>query len=428
MSSLAILEGRTEPLRQQPYNMIGEDERAAVMRVMESRNLSGFLGRAGEGFLGGSEVRALDEEFARAFDVRFAVSFNSATTALQGAVAAAGIGPGDEVVTSPYTMSATATAVLLNGAVPVFADLSDATFCLDAASVEAAITSRARAILPVNLFGCSPDYDALMRIAEDRGLILIEDNAQGPGATYRGRKLGTIGDMGVFSFNVHKTIQCGEGGMVVTNNEGYAERLRMARNHGEIVVDDLGLDTPIVGSNYRLSELHAAIARVQLAKLDDFNTLRKARAEYLTKGLLRFPWIVPTRPPEDTSCVWYLYPFRYLSNHLKGVSRDTFARAMAAEGFPVPQGYTKPLYLQPLYQTRRMFPRTQFPFVSSEFPTDVSYDKGICPVVERLWEYEMLTTAVIHPPNTDETVDAFLDALWRIEQNADKLLELQRQV
>jgi dTDP-4-amino-4,6-dideoxygalactose transaminase len=424
--SLAILNGKSESLRQQLYNTIGSEEAAAAQRVLESRNLSGFLGRAGEGFLGGPEVRALEDAFAKEFGVKYAISFNSATTALQGAVAAVGIGPGDEVITSPFSMTATPASILLNGAVPVFADISDETFCLDAESVKSRITPRTRAILPVNLFGGSPDYDALRKIADEHSLSIIEDNAQGPGATYRGRKLGTIGDIGVFSLNVHKVIQCGEGGIAITNDEGLANRLRLVRNHGEAIVDDEGGSEPIIGSNYRLSEVHAAIAGVQLAKLEAFNVARQTLVAQLTKGLRRFSWLVPTEPPAHVSQVWYIYPFRYMADRLGGISRSTIARTLVAEGFPVAEGYVKPLYLQPVYQQKRMYPRSQFPFVSTEFPSDVSYDRGLCSVAERLWEHELLTTAVFHPPNTEETVEAFLEVLSRIEAHTTDLLAFER--
>jgi perosamine synthetase len=426
MTTLALLSGKMVPLRQKSYNEIGDEECEAAVRVMRSRKLSGFIGRAGSGFLGGEEVLELEREFCQTFGVSNAVSFNSASTALQAAVAACGIGPGDEVITTSYTMSASASAILLNNAIPVFADIDDRTYGLDPASVARRISPRTRAILAVNLFGGTPDYDALQRIAQTHELRIIEDNAQAPGATYKGKKTGTFTDIAVFSLNVHKVIQCGEGGVITTNDPHLARRAQLVRNHGEVVVDDVmdedpaSAYEPIVGSNYRLSEVHAAIAREQLKKLDRLNAIRQKRVARLTEGLKHFSWIIPWEDSLDMSRVYYLYPFRFRQEAI-GFSRKTFAAAMKAEGFPLGVGYVKPIYLMPVYQQKRMFPGSQFPFVSTEYPSSVSYDAGICPVTERLYERELLATTVYQPPNTEETIDAFLDTLACIEKDATDL-------
>lgn len=425
MNKLAILEGRTEPYRRQPYNSIGPDETAAAVRVLESRNLSGFVGRAGDAFLGGPFVRQLEKEFCDFFGIKHAVTFNSATTVLQAAVAALGIGPGDEVITSPYTMSATASAILLNGAVPVFADIHPDSYCVDPESVRRNITPRTRAIIAVNIFGGSADYDELRKIADEHGLKIIEDNAQGPGGTYRGKYLATVGDIGVFSLNVHKVIQCGEGGVLVTNDDKLAYRAQLVRNHGEVILDDTqDFDEHIMGSNYRLSEVHAAIASVQFKKLDQFNQARIDQVAYLNEKLKQFAWLVPCRVPEHIKHVYYLYPFEFKSEVL-GISRKTFAKAVVAEGFRVAEGYVKPIYLMPTYQNKRMFPRSQFPFVSTEYPNEVSYAKGICPTTERLFEKDLLTTTIHQPPNTREDVDAFCEVLKRIEAQVAELKEYE---
>ena len=177
---------------------IGAEEIAAAARVLERGPLSGFLASGKSGFYGGEEVRALEEQFAERFEIKHALAFNSATTALQAAVAALSIGPGDEVIVPPYTMSATATAVLLNGAVPIFADIDPRTFCIDPVSVRERVTPHTKAIIAVNLFGQSADYDALTEIAQEHHLSIIEDNAQAPGARYDGRDTGTLRDITVF--------------------------------------------------------------------------------------------------------------------------------------------------------------------------------------------------------------------------------------
>jgi len=407
-------------LVERPYNSIGEEEVKAAEQAVRSSPLSGFVGRAGEAFLGGRYVKKLENDFKERFKVSYAVSFNSATTALQAAVAALGIGPGDEVVTSPFTMAATSAAILLNNAIPVFADVDQDSFCLDPASVESRITTRTKAILAVNIFGGSADYAALSDIAKRQDLKIIEDSAQAPGGMFDGKYTGTIGDVGVYSLNIHKVIQCGEGGVLVAKDENVAYRAQLVRNHGEVVVDDLGQSEPLVGSNYRLSEVHAAIAIEQLKKLDGFNEYRREMAEYLTGRMEEVSWLVPCKVEKNIKHVYYVYPFRYLP-HVLGLKRETLAAALLQEGYRISQGYQKPLYLLSLYQDKRPYPRSQFPFVSGDYPTEVSYAKGLCPTAERLYEKEMLYTTMFQPPNNKGTIDGFIDALKLIELQVEDL-------
>jgi dTDP-4-amino-4,6-dideoxygalactose transaminase len=214
--SLALFGGRsTLPKSLCPIHNIDEREVKAAIRVLRRGPLSGFLASARKGFLGGREVLRLEGLFAKKFKVKYAISFNSATTALHGAIVALGIGPGDEVIVPPYTMSASVTAVLANGAVPIYADIDEHTFCIAPDAIERAITKRTKAIMAVNLLGGAADYKRICHMAKKYKIAVIEDNAQAPGARYYGKYTGTIGDIGVFSFNIHKTMQTGEGGMLV---------------------------------------------------------------------------------------------------------------------------------------------------------------------------------------------------------------------
>lgn len=428
MSKLAFLLNKKIEDFEKPYISIGREEETAVLEVLKSRNLSGFLGRAGDRFLGGKYVRSFEADFAKYFSVKYVISFNSATSALQAAITAAGIGPGDEVITSPFTMSASASAILFNNALPVFADIDDRTFCLDVKSIEKNISKKTRAIMVINLFGGCPNYDYILKIAREHNLLVIEDNAQGAGAKYKNKFLGTIGDMGIFSFNVHKTIQSGEGGVLVTNNKKFAFRAQLFRNHGEVVIDDLeneGVYEPILGGNFRFSEINAAIASEQLKKLKGLNSTRIENAQYLTRRLENIKWLIPFHPNRGCICTYYVYPIRFLSQKI-GIGRNTFAKAMEAEGFPVSQGYQKPLYLFPLYQKTRIYPDSLFPFVSSEFRTAVSYKKGICPVTERLFDKEILTTTIFQPPNDSKVIDDFVSKIKLIENNIDDLKNYEK--
>lgn len=432
MGKLALF-GGTPVLKKKlaPYNSIGIEEEKAVGRVMRERILSDFVARDGQWFLGGKYVKQLEKDFCKYFNVKYAISFNSATTALQAAVGALGVGPGDQVITSPYTMSATASAILSNNTLPVFADINENSFCLEAKSIEKNITKRTKALLVVNLSGSTPDYDSIIKIARKNNLKIIEDNAQAPGATYKGKYAGTIGDIGVFSFNFHKTIQCGEGGVLITNNKKYAFRAQLIRNHGEVVMDDLRGNPqqyePILGNNFRLTELQSAIAIEQLKKLKKFNQQRIVSADYLTAKLKKFSWLVPPQTNKKNVHVYYVYSMRFLEEKI-GISRDTFSRAMEAEGFVLGQGYQKPLYLLPIYQKQEIYPHSKFPFVSKDYPQKVVYKKGICPVAERMYEKEYLGSTICQPPTTKKEIDLFVKALEKIGENINELKKYEKKV
>lgn len=405
------------------YN-IGNKEISAVNKLLKRGPLSDFVGAVGKYFLGGKYVKKLEELFCKKFGIKYAVSFNSATTALHAAIVALGIGPGDEVIVSPYTMSASATVILMNGAVPVFADIDEKTFCIDPVSVRKCVTPRTKAIMAVNIFGGPADFDELLKIAKEHNLKIIEDNAQAPGAKYKGRYAGTIGDIGIFSFNVHKVIQSGEGGVLVTNNPDYALRAQMSRNHGEVYADQdpnysLG---PIIGSNYRMTEIEAAIAFEQLKKLDFLNKKRIELVNYLNKKLSGIDGLELPYVPKDYFHVFYGHPIKINEKKL-GISRDVFVKAMAAEGFGMSAGYVKPIYLLRLYQEKKVFNQTKFPFEGSHYSGKVDYSKGICPVVERMYEKEISINSICQYPRTKKEIDLFVAAVKKILANRSELLK-----
>lgn len=423
LTRLALLGG--EPVRRKPYpahNTIGEEERAAVTSVLDSGLLSGFVAGGSEEFLGGPEVRRLEAAYCAKFRAKHAVAFNSATSALHACVAAAGIGPGDEVITSPYSMSASATCVLMQNAVPVFADVEERTFCLDPDSVVKLITPRTRAIVAVNLLGQPAELGALREIARRHALRLIEDNAQAPGATYRGRYTGTIGDMGVFSLNRHKTIQCGEGGIAVVDDSNLALRLQLLRNHGETVVESHGDPTlyGMIGWNYRMTELQAAVARAQVQKLDWLNAWRVRLAEHLTKRLRGCEYLEPPAVRAECSHVYYSYAMRIRSD-LWGVPRDSVVKALVAEGIPVGRGYAKPLHLLPLFRRGRHVGGRGCGPACPAYQGNVDYREGLCPVAERLYRDEVLTTNICRYPAVEADVDDLVAAVEKVFANRDAL-------
>jgi perosamine synthetase len=415
------------PVRKEPfpvYRTIGAEEKKVVMEVLDSGVLSQFLGTWSPEFYGGPRVQKLEREWASFFKVKHAISVNSATSGLYAAVGAAGVGPGDEVIVSPYTMTASAAAVLVYGAIPVFADIDPDIFCLSPQSIRQLTTSRTKAIIVVDIFGHPADMDEVIAIAREHELIVIEDTAQAPGALYRGRYAGTLADMGVFSLNYHKTIQCGEGGVVVTDNDDLAERLQLIRNHGETVVKSKGTQdiVNLIGFNYRMTEVEAAIASEQLKKLEGLLQPRIAAAGFLTERLAKHPGIIPPAVRPDVRHGYYVYAIRYDAAQT-GVARDKFVAALNAEGIPMFKGYVEPLYLQPLYQRRIAHGRDGFPFTYSGYKGQVCYDRGICPVTERMHFEELMYTNICHAnigqKDLEDTVTAF-------EKVLDNLHELRR--
>ncbi|MDX6702725.1 MAG: perosamine synthetase [Baekduia sp.] len=414
MTSLALHGG--DPVRDRPFPDrpgLGAEEREAVDAVMASGVLSQYLGAWHEDFHGGPRVKALEAAWAQRFGVRHALSMNSATSALYAAAAAAGVGPGDEVIVSPYTMTASAVCALVHGAVPVFADVDADTFCLDPQSVRARITPRTKAIVAVDLFGLPAPMDALMAIAREHGLTLIEDAAQAPGASWQGRSAGTLGHIGVYSLNYHKTIHCGEGGIAVTDDPRLAQRLALARNHGEAAVEAMGsTEYDVLGCNYRMGEIEAAIARVQLDRLESLTAPRIAHAEHLNARLADLEGITSPHVPEGARHVYYLYVNR-LDPDVLGVSRAAFAAALRAEGVPVVEGYVAPLYRQPLYRRR-----AAAALRGADVP---DYADGLCPVTERLHDHEVLYHPHIHAGLTEADVEDIAQAFRKVHRHRARL-------
>lgn len=432
MAQLAINGG--SPLRTKKfpaYRVIGEEEKKEVMRVMDSGILSRYLGCWHPDFYGGPEVQAFEKEWAEYFGVKHAIAVNSCTSGLQCAVGAIGTDQGDEIIVTPYSMVCSATAPLWYGAIPVFADVEAEYFCLDPKSVEEKITERTKAIIVVDLFGQPYDADAINAIAKKHNLLVIEDCAQAPFAKYKGKFAGTLGDIGVFSLNYHKHIHTGEGGMIVTDNDELAEKVRLIRNHAEGVVEEKGETSLInmVGYNFRLTELQAAIGRAQLKKLEGLVKERAENCEYLADRLSKLPGIKSPKIREGATHAYYQQPFLFDENEA-GISRDKFIEAVKAElpatelreleGQQIGAGYVKPIYLLPLFQKRIAFGKSGYPF--SLIKNDsVSYDKGTCPVTEKLHEKELFTHEFMRPPATREDLDDVVKAFEKVIENLAEL-------
>ena len=407
------------PVRTKPWMdnfTVGNEEKQAVLRVLDSGYLSLFEGSHVPdppfSFYGGTEVQSLEKMWCDYYKCGYAVAVNSATSGLYAAVGALELGYGDEVIVSPYTMSACAMAPMIYGAIPVFADVELDTGSLDPKSIEKLITKRTKAILVVHQFGIPANMDKIMNIAKENDFRVIEDCAQAHGAKYKDKFVGTIGDIGVFSLNVNKTIQTGEGGVCVTNSEELRYRLALIRNHGEAVVGpaQYAKITNIAGFNYRLTEIQAAIAKEQLKKLDDLNDKRLEMVEYLTNELKEIDFLSPFQGRKDCKSTYYVYPVRFLPEVAK-VSRSEFVKVVNAEGINFYQGYTKPLYLQPVYQNKHLF-KNGYTFSATENKECfMHYSSGTCPNAERLYFNEMLINEHVRFPHSINDVYDIAEAI-----------------
>lgn len=398
------------------WPIVTDAERKAVSRALGGELVS-FRASRGPWFLGGPEVQALEEMVADYHDVKHAVSFTSATAALHGAVVACGVEPLDEVVVTPYSFNSSATAPLMHNAIPVFADVTGTDFCLDPDSVREAISPSTSAIIVVHLFGGMADMDAIMEIAEKFGLAVIEDCAQAPGSRYKNRKAGTIGDCGVFSFVGQKNVSCGEGGMLITNDDEIARIARLVRNHAD------ALGEPILGYNYRMTEYQAALAGAQWPKMDECNHHRRILAGYLAEGLSGLPGISILNPRPNDWHSYYVFPILY-DEKAVGLSRDKFVEAVNAEGVPVGGGYIKPLNMLPLFEQRAHFAfRAYAERHTREIGQSPSppYGEGVCPVAEDLWRNRMIITMVTRPPNTFDDMDDVIEAFEKVIDCADQI-------
>lgn len=429
MSKLAINGG--EKIRNElfpAYCIIGKEEEEAVQEVLRSGILSRYLGCWSKDFYGGPQVQALEKDWAQYFGVRHAISVNSATSALYCAVGATGVAPGEEIIVSPYTMCASATAPLVYNSIPVFADIEEEYFCLDPESVESKITEKTKAIIVVDIFGQSYDADKINAIAKKHNLIVIEDCAQAPGAVYKGKYTGTLGDMGIYSLNYHKHIHCGEGGIIVTDNDVLADKLRLIRNHAEAVVEAKGVTdlNNMIGFNYRMTEVEAAIAREQLKKLDGLLKSRRENVQYLREKFSTIPCIEVPKERENSVHSYYMQPLKY-KKEATGVSREKYLEAVKAELMPITlregegvsigAGYVKPLYLHPLFQKKIGYGGTNYPFSLS----DVSYEKGICPTCEKMHFEELFTHDMMRTFMKKEDLDDVYMAFKKVYDNIEEL-------
>ena len=384
MSKLAILGGSAT--RQKPFPawpIYDEGEERALLEVLRSGQWwSGSLSYGGASG-GGSESKSeqFEQAFAAFHGVQYALACATGTAALELALKAAGVGPGDEVIVPPYTFLATASAPLLVGAIPVFCDIEPTTLNLDPARLLEAITPRTKAIIPVHFAGLAADMEQILAIARPRGIFVLEDAAHGHGGGTRAGKLGALGDAGTFSFQASKNMTSGEGGLVLTDNAEVAELCNSyiwaGRKVGRPWYEHYRL-----GWNYRITEFQSAILLEQLKRLPE-QTARRMRSGYwLNERLAEVPGIAPMAVPEwVTEHAFHLYIFRFDAEAF-GMSRERFLEALQAEGIPCSGGYSQPLYRNPLF-VENNFWGNGAPLTPPGEKIDYLQYAERCPVAER---------------------------------------------
>ncbi len=316
-----------------------ENEEKALLEVLHSGKWWYVEGHQGKDF---------EKEFAEFQNAKFAVACTNGSAAIEIALRALGVGCGDEVIVPPYTFIATASAVLAVSATPVFIDIQGDTLNIDPELIEAAITPRTKAIIPVHIAGRPAEMDRIMEVARKHNLFVVEDAAQSVGAAWNGIKVGSIGDLGTFSLQASKNLNAGEGGLIVSNNEEYADAAWSVTHVGR-VRSGRWYEHRVLGSNYRMTEFQSAIARSQLRRLPDQTEQRDVNARYIRSQLKDFPGLeLPKEDPRITTHANHIFTLRYNQQGFSGHTYPEFVKALVAEGIPSSSGYV-PLYKEAVF-------------------------------------------------------------------------------
>lgn len=353
-------------------------------------------------------VAEFEKEFAAYCGAKYAITCVNGSVALRLALMACGVKPGDEVIIPPYTFIATASIVGEANCVPVFVDIDPNTYNLDPVAVEKAITPRTKAIIPVHFAGQACDMDAIMAIAKKHNLKVIEDTAHAHGGEYKGKKLGSIGDAGCFSFQSSKNLTSGEGGIVVTNDEQIANMVDSLRNVGR-VKGGQWYEHHYLGCNYRITQLQTVILQHQLKRLEEQTQIRNENGLYLNSLLEKIPGISPlTRGHGETLHTYHLFIFRYDKAFFNNLSKTEFAKMLAAEGVPSFMGYPEPLYKQPVFQNKN--------FMCYYVPEEIDYSTVHCPVTEKACYVEAVWILQHAMLGTKTDMEKFAEAIQKIQK------------
>ncbi len=357
-------------------------------------------------YTGGKKVANLCQRVAGRLGVRHATAVSSGTAAVHSALAAAGVRPGDHVVTSPISDAGTVIGILFQGAIPLFADLDPHTYSFDLDSLAKTITDRTRVVMPVHLGGTPGPMDDILKIARERGCLVIEDCAQAWGATYKGHPAGSLGDLGTFSLNESKQISCGDGGLVVSESEELAIGARLFADKFYDREAEVLISPSHLGANYRMTELQAAVSLAQLEKLDNIVERRVAQGERLTEGLSGVAGVYPMLAPEGSQSSYWFYLLR-IDPTVLGIDNQRFAEAVSAEGVPCLPGYIKEcIYQWDMLAKKQIFPGSAWPIA------EVDYGAGLCPMAESI----LATSArlLVNEFHTDQDVEDQITAVRKV--------------
>lgn len=386
-----------------------------VFDATDERALAEVLASGQWGCTAGNRVSRFEKAFADFTGAGFATCVTNGTAALEIALMAVGVGPGDEVIVPPYTFVATATAVLSVGAVPVFVDIEPDTFAMNASRIEAAISPRTKAVIPVHIAGAPADMDAITEVARIHRLRVIEDAAQAHGARWRGAHVGLFGHAGAFSFQSSKNLSCGEGGAIVTNDPEVDRRVWSIHNVGR-KREGAWYEHPLLGGNYRMTEFQGALLESQLRRLPAQIAAREENGTYLASRLAETGALEPLRRDARVSVhAYHLFIMRYVPERFGGASRDRFLEALNAEGIPCYGGYARPLYREEAFHSD---PRVKA--ILKVHGGGIDYAAFDCPVCERacgeaIWLPQPILLG------SREDMDDIVRAATKIRENAAEL-------
>jgi len=384
----------------------GDEEIQGLTEVIKS----GQWGR-----LKGTKAASFEQKFADLHQAKHAVCVNSGTTALRIALAASDIEPGSEVIVPAYTFIASATAVIDAGCIPVFVDIDPGTYNIDAAEAAAAVRDRTAALMPVHFGGRPADMDAVMGLAKENGLKVVEDACQAWGASWKGRPVGAIGDAGCFSFQSSKNITSGEGGIILTNDDVIAKMAQSHHNCGRSE-DGQWYEHFFFGGNTRMTEFQAAVLLAQLARFEDLQAKRRENYAYLRANLSGIDGIEPLADDDRiTLHACHLFIFRYKKDFFQGKAKDSFLTGLRKEGIPASPGYSIPLYKQPVMLNKAFGPRGK----RVDLPVD--YSAVYCPETEKACYEEAIWLTQNMLLGTRQDMDDIVNAIRKIQNNADQL-------
>jgi perosamine synthetase len=402
---------------------ITQEDKDAVMAVLERGVLSGVHG---------PEATSLEKEWAEFTGSKYALSFNNGTAALHSALFAAGVGPGDEVITSAFSFSGSFQPILQQNAIPIFVDVDPRTYNIDVSKIEAKISDRTKVLMPVHIHGLPADMDEILALAEKHNLIVIEDACQAHGATYKGRMAGTIGGMGCFSLNVTKNLSGGEGGFLTTGSQDFVSRAKMVRTFGEKVGEEKEKIRPYyshtIGWNYRTQELPAAFARSQLKRLPRYNSIGQRNGQYLSAELGKIEGLIPPYVPPDRTTVYHKYRIRFDPQAL-GLSipaaefRNRLVEALEAEGVAATLWHVTPMTSFPIFQRLNEGYGKGCPWSCPFYGKEIKYNPQEYPEAISLLDTSLVINDEPHPIYIQdmELMEYYVAAFRKVFDNLDQL-------